>query len=312
VRIGLFIDLRNPNAERPWADVYSETIARVREGERRGLDAVWTSEHHGFRDGYLPQPLVMAAALATVTERVRLGTGIALAPLHDAQTLAEQAAVVDLISNGRVELGIGAGWSEAEFALFGVDRAERYALLEDRALDIPRRWREGIATPPPLQDEVPIWLGVRGPRGARIAGRTGTGLLWIDRELLEPYHAGLDEGGHDRSRARMGGLINLIVADDPEAAMALLRDAGRHNRSTYRGARQSGRPQATPSLEVHDLDGAARRIREQTEGLPVTDIFMYERFGAGNGDLFDRHLELITGELPALLADDRVTGPGPA
>lgn len=307
-RIGLFCDLRNPGGARPWTDRYETTLRRLAEGERRGLEAVWLSEHHGFADGYLPQPLVFAAAVAARTSRLRVGTAIALAPFVHEQALAEQAAVVDVLSGGRLELGLGAGWSADEFAAFGVDRARRYELLEQRARALSELWATGRATPPPVQAPVPLWLGVRGPRGARVAGRVGAGLLWIDRELLAPYREGLEEAGHDPATARMGGLVNVVLADDPEAALARIRGHGRHNRATYRGARQPGRPQATPGLEVLTPAAAARRVAELTEGLPVTDVFCFESVGAADDDLFDRHLELLTGELPALLEEAATVG----
>lgn len=304
-RLGLYLDLRNPGGARPWADVYRSSLDRVAAAERRGLGSVWTTEHHGARDGYLPQPLTVCAALAARTTRVRIGTAVLLAPLRHAQHIAEEAAVVDILSGGRLELGLGAGWNAREFAAFGVERSRRYALLEETAAAVLALWESGAATPPPVQAPVPLWIGARGPKGARMAGRLGAGLLWIDRELMEPYAAGLAEGGHAPDRARVCGLANIFVADDPERVRAEVLDAGREARATsYKGegARPKARPQALLDLEIVDPAGAAAHIAQRIRGLPVSDVFCFERIGAVGEDLCDRHAELLTDAVPALLA----------
>ncbi len=120
VNVGVYFDLRNaPSWPQDPARLYGFTLELCEEAERLGAHSVWLSEHHLFDDGYLPQPLTFAAAVAARTTRVRIGTAVLLAPLHDAVEIAEQVAVVDLVSNGRVELGLGAGYRVPEFELFG-------------------------------------------------------------------------------------------------------------------------------------------------------------------------------------------------
>ena len=111
LKVGLFFDLRNPPGwRRPWADHYAATLELIEGAEAKGADAVWLSEHHFFEDGYLPQPLTFAAAVAARTARVRIGTAITIAALRHPLHLAEEAAIVDILSAGRVELGIGASY----------------------------------------------------------------------------------------------------------------------------------------------------------------------------------------------------------
>ncbi|HEY2653831.1 MAG TPA: LLM class flavin-dependent oxidoreductase [Solirubrobacteraceae bacterium] len=297
-RIGLYCDLRNPGGAKSWSEVYAGTLERIVEAERRGLDAVWVTEHHGFADGYLPQPLVFCSAVAARTRNLRIGTGIVIAPLMHPLALAEQAAIVDLVSAGRLELGLGAGYREDEFAAFGAEHSRRYETLESMAKALPELWASGKATPAPAQSPLPLWVGGRGPRGARIAGRVGAGFLWIDGELLEPYLKGLSQGGHDPSSARMGGLVNLFLADDPEAVTARIREHGRHNRETYKRGGEAGGSAPLLRLNVFSPQDAARNIAEVIDGLPVTDIFCFERIGAMDDELVERHIELLTDELP--------------
>lgn len=344
MRVGIYTDMRNPAPwRRPWASLYAATLERIAEAERMGLDSAWVSEHHLFEDGYLPQPLLLAAAIAQRTRRMRIGTAVLLAPLRPALQIAEEAAVVDLLSAGRLELGLGAGYRVPEFAAYGADVKQRFPLLERRTAEVLELWSQGTCTPPPVQEPPPVWLGVMGPRGAGIAGRLGVGLLWMARNLHDAYLDGLAEGGHSPGRARMGGLVNLIVADDPEAAWPAIAPHIAYQRASYETAAQEGRdgdgapavrafPAHTaateemiaqgPSLperrlssrmQVMSADDAIAVVREHIAGLPVSDIFFWMSVAGMPDDLVERHLALLASRVaPALRADAQAAlGGGP-
>ena len=124
--------------------------------------------NHLFSDDYVAAPLTFLAAVAARTSRVRLGTAVVLAPLHNAVEIAEQAAMVDLISGGRLDLGLGTGYRVPEYELFGADLRRRYAQTDAKAKEV-RRLLSPV-TSHPVQAEVPIWMGYQGPKGARRAG----------------------------------------------------------------------------------------------------------------------------------------------
>ncbi|HTT93365.1 MAG TPA: LLM class flavin-dependent oxidoreductase [Solirubrobacterales bacterium] len=314
MRVGIYCDLRNPAPwDLPWDQHYRRALERIEGAERLGLDSVWFTEHHLFEDGYLPQPLMAAAAVAVRTTRMRIGTGVVLAPLRPPIEIAEQAAIVDILSGGRLELGLGAGYAEPEFAAFGVRSGDRFRLLERTLVEIPDLWESGRVTPPPLQSPPPIWAGVSGPRGARMAGRLGLGLLWLDPALHHEYMAGIAAGGHDQASARMGGLVNLVIADDPEAAWSQIKPNVVHQARTYMEARFAKPGDADPSLPALDPERlrspgpnmhpphfdvvtaaeAVARMRKWLGPLPVTDVFFWDSIAGMPEELARRHLELV-------------------
>ncbi|UMG91195.1 LLM class flavin-dependent oxidoreductase [Nocardioides sp. TF02-7] len=310
LRVGLLVDLRAaPGGDADLGTRARATLARLADAERAGLPAVWLSEHHGFADQHLAQPLTFAAAVAARTSTLRIGTAVLVAPLAHPLALAEQAALVDHLSGGRLELGLGAGWRHEEFVAFDVDRAERYQVLEERAGGLAALWGSGVAVPPPVQAPLPLWVGGRGPRGARIAGRVGAGLLWLDRELLGPYREALAGAGHPLDAARMGGLVNMVLADDPDEVRAAVRVPGRARAESYRGSETSS--SGMERLRVWRCEEAADAIAAMVEGLPVTDIFCLERLAGLPERLVRRHVELVSGgPSPAPRGTDSLGRPG--
>jgi alkanesulfonate monooxygenase SsuD/methylene tetrahydromethanopterin reductase-like flavin-dependent oxidoreductase (luciferase family) len=322
MKVGLYVDLRNPPGwRRPWPELYEQTLRRLADAEALGLASVWLTEHHLFEDGYLPQPLTFAAAVAARTERLRVGTSVLLAPLRPAIDIAEQAAIVDLVSGGRLELGLGAGYRVPEFELYGADIARRYEALEARGREIAARWPE--LSPPPVQPAAPLWIGALGPRGARLAGRLGAGLLSLREDLLAPYREGLATRD-DAPAPRLSGPVSLLVADDPEAAWERVKPYLRYQLQTYRDYGNEGRdaPSAVgarpvdldrvrsagpdmnmPKFDVVTAAEAVRRLRAWLGGLPVEHAYFWASIAGMPDDLADRHVELLATEVAPAVAD---------
>ena len=238
MRFGLTTDFRNPpDSGRTTAKVYADIIEHMVWAESLGFDAAYIFEHHFTGDGYIPSPLVAATAIAARTKRMRIGPDIAILPLYDPVRVAEDGAVLDVISNGRLDFGVGLGYRPPEYAGYGLDLKSRGARA-DEALQIIRRLWQGETvsfhgkhfhidgarlTPRPVQQpNPPIWVGGFSKAAARRAARYGDGYIGpSNRVVYEMYLQELRAAGKDPARARvMGGDLWLVVSEDPDRTFA--------------------------------------------------------------------------------------------
>ena len=203
---------------------------------------------------------------------------------------------------------------------FRGDFKQRYRVFAERIHEIRQLWGEeegaGRAiTPLPVQRPMPLWGGFNGPMGARTAGRLGLGLLSLRRELFEHYLTGLEQGGHDPSTARVGGMIECFVTDDPERAQAEIGEHAAYrwnsyNRYMYEGTRRENIPPVIGAdalasrMQLGTVEEIATRVKESVSGLPVTDLFVFSDYPGIPDELIARHLELTFGHLaPRLRAE---------
>ena len=132
LRFGVVHDFRSPpGSDTSLRDVYAQALDQIEMVDQLGLDLVWFTEHHFLEDGHLPNFVPVAGAVAARTSRVRISTDILLAPFAHPIRLAEDLAVLDNISDGRMELGIGMGYAAHEFRGFGIPQSRRVSLTEE-------------------------------------------------------------------------------------------------------------------------------------------------------------------------------------
>jgi alkanesulfonate monooxygenase SsuD/methylene tetrahydromethanopterin reductase-like flavin-dependent oxidoreductase (luciferase family) len=157
---------------------YRETIELAVAAEEFGYDSFWVAQHHlGAQGALLPSPFVLLAAIAERTTRIRLGTAVIVGSVEHPIRLAEDAAVLDALSGGRLELGLGAGVDASTFAAFGVARGERHARLRDTVdavLDL-LTGPDLVPAAPTLRERV--WLGTGSAEGVAWAVERGLGVL---------------------------------------------------------------------------------------------------------------------------------------
>jgi len=196
---------------------FEEVAAATSRAEEAGFDGVLFGEHHGSPQMRFPQLLVLLAGLAARTRRIRLGTSILLSPLYDPVHLAEAAAVVDNISQGRLILGLGLGYQPEDFAHFGIPMRERVSRFEDGIEVLRRAWTgerfsfhgkryryDNIEVHPrPVSDpHPPLWLAAWSDAGAARAGRLGDAFvtdpiqnLGAIRQFGETYRRSTETAG---------------------------------------------------------------------------------------------------------------------
>lgn len=247
--------------------IYTTLLESGRFADQHGFKAVWLPERHfhAFGGDY-PNPAVAAAALAAITERIGLRAGSVVAPLHDPIRVAEEWAMVDHLSNGRVGLSFAAGWHEDDFVLAPDQFADRKALLTQDIDTIQRLWRgESIARvngagrtievsirPVPKDPRLDTWLTAAGnPETFRAAGAGGFNLLTHmlgqnQREIasrIALYRQARLENGHDRGHVTI--MLHTLVGDRADRVKALseepFKDYLRSSIDLMRGlARASG------------------------------------------------------------------------
>jgi probable F420-dependent oxidoreductase len=170
---------------------FDETLRECERADAAGFDSIWLGEHHN-NPVLHPAPLIGLAAIASRTRSVRLGTGVLLLPLYHPLMVAEEGAMLDTISGGRLILGVGAGYAPEEFAAFGYSIKERGSRLDEAATLLHRLWTEENVThkgrhygvtnatvaPRPVQrPRPPIWFGAWTEPAIRRAARLGDAWL---------------------------------------------------------------------------------------------------------------------------------------
>ncbi|WP_019925187.1 LLM class flavin-dependent oxidoreductase [Nocardia sp. BMG111209] len=271
ISFGFLYDFRNPARwQRPWADVYAETLDFITWSESAGFGGAWVPEHHNASDGYMPAPLVMLAAIAARTRSIRLGSAVALAPLYHPVRFAEDCAVLDIISGGRLDMALGIGYRRREAAGYGVEFSAR-GRRTDEFLDIVTRLWAGetvthsgkhftvenaAITPAPDRGHIPLYLGGFSDRALERAARYGRGYFG-NLDMVGRYREKLRACGKDpdSGRVRIQGTF-VVVAEDPEQAMHELGPYYHHVNNTYG--------------EWHDEDRAATGLADDTVLSPMT------------------------------------------
>lgn len=272
IGVGLFTGQVPSWSDRTFHHEYRDYLELVRAIEGSGtLDSAWVSEHHFSEDGYLPSLLPLLAAFAAVTERIELGTGVVLAPFHDPIRLAEDFAVVDQLSGGRIICGLGIGWREEEFRAFGLDVSSRTRRLREIVEILRLAWSEerfdydgryysysSIAVTPKPARPIPILIGGFVDDAIRRAGRIGDGYLSSRAQpervaqAFEMVVAERRDAGHS-GEPIVGLLQNSFVTEDPDRDWAMIKAGAGHQLGVYAGWRAGTDVKGAP-LEVMPPD----------------------------------------------------------
>ena len=257
LRVGTVYDFRNtPESGMDMPSLYAAIMDQVVMLDGLGLDLVWFTEHHFLDDGYLPSWVPMAGAIAARTKNVRLSSDVCLLPFNHPVRLAEDLAVLDNLSGGRVEIGVGMGYAPHEFRGFGLPVPRRVSLT-DEGLAVLRRaftgetfsfegkrysFQDVKITPGYVQPGgPPLWVAAMSRPGAMRAATFGANLLpqGPRAHALDPWIAQVKEQGRDPAEFRMGIIRSCLVTDDRERDWAAVRLAERRRMEVYNRFREA-------------------------------------------------------------------------
>ena len=290
MKYGIWHDFRNPPRwHRPYDALYRENLDQIAWAEELGYESVWLSEHHVTDEGYLPSVFPMLAAITQRTTTMRIGTAILLGPFQHPIRFAEDVAVLDQLSRGRLEVGLGVGYRQQEFDDLGVPIAERARRTEE-LIEVARRvWADGSVTPPPFQQpEPPFWIGGATAAAARRAARLRANFMpdaYAPADVLELYR--------ERHDGQVAVNPSIYVGDWDEVAEHFLYQYNRY--------REWGGGQTLASADelprdrylVGPPDEVAAGIRALIERTRCDRLYFWARPPGLAIELANRSLELF-------------------
>ena len=305
--------------------VYAEALEQIARADELGLHQVWLTEHHFMDDAYCPSPMIAAAAIAGRTKQIRIGQGVVLLPFYGHPLkLAEDAAVLDVLSGGRFELGIGRGYRPHEFAGFGMDQKERVSRTNEGIEIIRKSWagerfshsgkyyqvHDARLMPAPVQNPMRLWLGAGTPSSRRKVAQKGLPLLIslvtnLEETIAEfaDYTQSLLEFGHDPSHFPRALIREFYVADDSQRAWEEVKPYFLH---VYQ------KVYCPPWVALYDTnaDGSRRRVRDPHDPYIESDRFRKDRHIIGDPEACARELRRYKDEAKIDIMILRMQFPG--
>jgi alkanesulfonate monooxygenase SsuD/methylene tetrahydromethanopterin reductase-like flavin-dependent oxidoreductase (luciferase family) len=319
MRFGVYYTFQS-DAPEDLPEVYERALDELPRVEQLGYDYAFVSEHHFVEDGYLPSLLPMLAAFAMRTESIGIGTYLALLPMHDPIRFAEDAAVVDLISQGRLTIGVGAGYRPIEYRGFGLDRTRRGPLMENALRTLLRAWSheevaDGISVYPKPAHPIQLWIGGFAPSAVDRAVRLGDGfMIGGAREKvvgsgppspespLGAYLAALERHGRSADEVPLIGNRVVHVAPTDDQAWEEIGEYVLRQHNTYAnwfqeaGEKGGGSVGTVDDLPVDDYivgspETCRRRIERYREAMPIDVLTFNARISGVPFDVATRSLE---------------------
>lgn len=331
----LYLPTYVPELDGPPAEFYDRMLEQVAFADELGYESVWLTEHHfDFYGGTLPNPAVFGAAIAQRTSRIRIGVAVSVLPLHNPLLVAEDYAMLDVLSNGRLDFGVGRGSVPTEYDQLGVSADDSAEIMVEATELITRAWREDeiehrgrhfsyprlSLLPRPVQrPHPPIWVGaVRSSETFEWAGRNGFHVMVLPymfppevlKKQLEVYFAAAEQAGHDRSRLEVFAKFHVFAAEDAAEARRLAAPAyanygriatarsGANTQEYYRAAGSSfDQHVAEFKVIAGSPDDCIERVRYWRDTLGITHIGGTFHFGGLSQEATLRSIGLFAREV---------------
>ena len=234
LKFGLWYDFRNPPKwKQDNTKLYHECFEQMVRAEESGFDDIWLSEHHFLEDCYSPSMLAIGCAIAVKTKKIRIGTSVLLLPLHDPVRVAEDAATLDVISGGRLELGLGVGYKIEELKAWGIEPKTRGRRMEEGIEIIQKlfsgerfsfegdfhKYEDIQLRPMPVQKNPRLWIAGFSNVAVKRAARVGAGYIAVGPvgPFTQVYRDELARQGKNPEDFEVAaGYAWLHVSENPE------------------------------------------------------------------------------------------------
>lgn len=241
MKFGMLHLFENPVGKTEHQIVH-EQLDIMQAAEDLGFDSIWPAEHHFTEYGYCVSPALVLAAIGRATKRIRLGTGVVVLPFHNPIRVAEEYALLDLMTDGRLDFGVGRGYQPGEMRGYGIDQARTRDIFRESLDVIVQAWTHDRVNyqgeffsfddvpvrPKPLQKpHPPIWMAALSPETFALVGKFGANLLYSPTftpegqamtDRIQAYRQALRDGGHDPATKDIAALRMIYVAESNEQA----------------------------------------------------------------------------------------------
>ena len=291
-----------PGRRVPLQTVYKRAIDRVKIMDQGGYDAVWLAEHHFSTYSVCPSVHLMGMHLADLTKNIRIGTAVSLAAFYHPLRLAEELALLDNLSGGRLNVGFGRGFDQTEMKAFGVTTDTSYEQFRENVEIVLRAWQQDQLTfkgknhsfkeievlPKPLQSPLPTWIGASSPEAISWAAQKGFAILMDPHsphsaiaEKYSTYQDILKQNKHENNLDTPVARLIAIAKTDQEAEQ-IARKGAEWTVGSYAGPKKGGPPSELEPEEIVNqyvneviIHGSPAKVIEQLQELKETNSFNY-------------------------------------
>lgn len=306
MEFGLFtvFDNYEERLNRSHGKMLEEVLDQTVLADELGYNSVWFAEHHFSEYGILTTPQMLLAVAAERTKNIRLGVSIVTLPFKNPIEVAEDYALLDVLSNGRLNLGLGSGYLPHEFAGFKVDGKDKAFRFNDSLAVIEKAWTgerfshdgdyyqfDDIKIEvTPKQDKVPLWIGALSERGSKFVGKMGYNIMGVPyvasssvgelKNIIDGYKEAYQKAGNDVNDIKIPLALKTYVAETREEAERVAKE----HVNLYLDTRQYGRSATFEDLEKREQlligtpDDVIERLKKYQE-IGCDHIMMLKNFG---------------------------------
>ncbi|TMW72309.1 LLM class flavin-dependent oxidoreductase [Alteribacter natronophilus] len=338
MKFGLFtvFDNYKERLGRSHVQLLNEVVEQSVEADTLGYDSVWFAEHHFSEYGILTTPQILLSIVAERTKDIRLGVSIVSLPFRNPIQVAEDYALVDVLSNGRLNLGLGSGYLPHEFEGFNVEGKDKAFKFNDGLAVLNKAWSGETFSHNgeyyqfsdvqlevvPKQKEVPLWIGALRPQGAHFVGKMGYNIMGVPyvasnsiaelKDVIDSYKSSYLEAGHPEEKINIPLALHTYVAPTREEAVETARD----HLNLYLDTRMYGKSAQYEDLEEREQlligspEDVISRLREYQKA-GCDHVMMLMNFGGLPHEKVIKSMKIVAEQVMPAFSDQKSANPIP-